>query len=156
MKTLGRNNIATSNRRSTSTGSGSGRGGGGGRFGHGGRGGRIYQATIRYSSQDNVINDDAETMDTSDKHNNHNKLYNGATPWSPTPNTDDAVFHEPVNQVKAPLVCSFTGTLEIGFSIGTMADISIMALLKRFISFAMKTDSEFRILPLKGGNQSIT
>jgi hypothetical protein len=60
-----------------------------------------------------------------------------------------------LRQIEAPLVRRFTGTLEIGFSIGMMADLNVNALLKRFLSFALKTDSEFRILPLAGENQSI-
>jgi hypothetical protein len=35
------------------------------------------------------------------------------------------------------------------------ADINVSVLLKRFLSFAIKTDPEFCILLLGGGNQSI-
>jgi hypothetical protein len=99
-----------------------------------------------------VSDHEAETMDTPDKHNN---FYNDANPWSPPLNENNAVFHTPVNRAETPLVRSFTGTLEIGFLIGTKADINVSALLKIFLSFTLKTDPEFRILPLEGGNQSI-
>jgi hypothetical protein len=58
-------------------------------------------------------------------------------------------------QVESPLVHNFTGTLEICLSIGTSADINVSALLKRFISYTLKTDPKFSILPPGGGNQSI-
>jgi hypothetical protein len=85
----------------------------------------------------------------------HNKFYKGTTPWIPTPNADDSIFHTPAKQIEYPLVRSFTGTLEIGFSIGSIADINVSALLKIVLSFAMKPDPDFRILPLTGKNQSI-
>jgi hypothetical protein len=86
----------------------------------------------------------------------HSKFYNGATPWIPPQNADEAIFHEPAKQAEAPLVRSFTETLQIGFSIGSSVDINVSALLKRFLSCALKTDPDFRILPLQGGNQSIS
>jgi hypothetical protein len=61
----------------------------------------------------------------------------------------------PAKQVEAPLVRNFTGTLEIGFSIVSSADVNISVLLKRFLSYALKTNPEFHILPLQGRDQSI-
>jgi hypothetical protein len=78
-------------------------GGGRGRVspGNGGRGGRELHGLGHYLSQDKASDEDdsdevMETM-TDDNHNNdnHNKFYNGATPWSPPPNADDSVFHPP-------------------------------------------------------------
>jgi hypothetical protein len=45
--------------------------------------------------------------------------------------------------------------LKIGFSIRSAFDVNGSVLLKRFLSYALKTDPNFHILPLKGGNQSI-
>jgi hypothetical protein len=87
--------------------------------------------------------------------NKLNKFYNGATPWSPPQNADELIFHEPAKQVEAPLVRSFTGTLETGFSIGSAVDVSISVLLKRFLLYALKNDPDFHIILLKGGNQII-
>jgi hypothetical protein len=152
MKTSISNNSAMTNQRSATAASGRGGGGGGGRPGHGGRRCRGSQTTSGHLSQDNVNEDLDINMDSSDK---HNKFYNGATPWSPPPDADDSVFHAPAKQVEEPLVRNFTGTLEIGFSIGTMAGTNISVLIKRFLLFALKTYPGFRILPLEGGNQSI-
>jgi hypothetical protein len=90
-----------------------------------------------------------------ERSNKHNKFYNGATPWSPPQNADESVFHAPAKQVEAPLVRSFTGTLEIGFSIRLSVDINVGVLLKIFLPYDLKTDPEFCILPIQGGNQSI-
>jgi hypothetical protein len=86
----------------------------------------------------------------------HSKFYNGATPWSPPQNADAAIFHEPAKQAESPLVRSFTGTLEIGVSIRSSVDININALLKLFLPYALNIDTDFRILPLQGGNQIIS
>jgi hypothetical protein len=99
-----------------------------------------------------MTEDDDVDMDSSNK---LHTFYNGATPWSPPQNEDESIFHEPVKQVGAPLVRSFTGTLEIGFSIGSAVNVDVSVMLKLFLSYVQKTDPNFRILPLKGGNQSI-
>jgi hypothetical protein len=87
---------------------------------------------------------------------NHNTFYNNTNPWSPPPNAYDFVPPPPpAKHIEAPLGRSFTGTLEIGFSIGMANGINVSALLNRFLSFTLKTDTEFHILPLEEGNQSI-
>jgi hypothetical protein len=87
--------------------------------------------------------------------NKHNKFYNGATPWTTPHNVGESVFHAPAKQVEDPLMRSFTGTLEISFSIGSSVDVNVSALIKRFLSYALKTDPKFRIIPFQGGNKSI-
>jgi hypothetical protein len=84
-----------------------------------------------------------------------NRFYNGEIPWAPPPNADDSVFHETATVGDAPIVRSFTGTLEIGFTLTSTEEVNVSTLLKRFLSFALKTDKGFRIQPLQGGDQSI-
>jgi hypothetical protein len=43
---------------------------------------------------------------------------NGETPWAaPPPNIDDSIFHMTATVSEAPMVMSFTGSLEIGFTV---------------------------------------
>jgi hypothetical protein len=58
-------------------------------------------------------------------------------------------------KVSAPMVRSFTGTLKIGFTVTSTDEVNVITLLKRFLSFALKTDKDFRIQTLLGGDQSI-
>jgi hypothetical protein len=53
------------------------------------------------------------------------------------------------------MVRSFTGTLDIGFTVKKTDDVNVSTLLKHFISFALKTDKDFLIQPLQGGDQGI-
>jgi hypothetical protein len=74
-----------------------------------------------------------------------NRFYNVANPWRPAHNADDSVFHEPVKTADAPMIRSFTGTLEIGFTVETTDEVNISTLLKMFLSFPLKTGKYFRI-----------
>jgi hypothetical protein len=92
---------------------------------------------------------DAFPMDTTPR------FYNGTTPWYPPPNADDSIFHDTVKTAEPPMIRIFTCTLEIGFMTGTTYTINVCTLLKRFFSFALKTDRDFRTQSLQGGDQSI-
>jgi hypothetical protein len=86
-----------------------------------------------------------------------NKFYNGKTPCPPPPpKKDDSVFHETATRGDVPIVRSFIGTLEIGFKAISTEEVNFSALLKSFLSFALKTHKYFRIQPLQGGDQRIT
>jgi hypothetical protein len=69
-----------------------------------------------------------------------NKFYNDETPWAaPSPNADDSIFHTTATTattVVSPMVRSFTGTLEIGFTVTSTDEVNVSTLLKRFLSFA--------------------
>jgi hypothetical protein len=52
------------------------------------------------------------------------KLYNGKTP-PPPPNADYSVFHETETAGDAPIVRSFTGTLEIGFTVTSTEKVNV-------------------------------
>jgi hypothetical protein len=53
------------------------------------------------------------------------------------------------------MIRSFTGTLEIVFTIRTTDDINVSTLLKRFLYFSLKTDRDFPIQKLQGGDHFI-
>jgi hypothetical protein len=55
----------------------------------------------------------------------------------------------------ARMVRSFTGTLKLGFTVTSTDEVNVSTLLKRCLSFALRTDKDFCIQPLVGGDQSI-
>jgi hypothetical protein len=67
-----------------------------------------------------------------------------AKPHAPPPNVDDSVFHETATIGDTPIVRSFTGTLEIGFTVTSTEEANVSNLMKWFLSFSLKTDKEFR------------
>jgi hypothetical protein len=54
------------------------------------------------------------------------------------PNADDSVFHDTARTADAPMVRSFTDTIEIGFTVTTTDYVNVSTLLKIFLSFALK------------------
>jgi hypothetical protein len=73
----------------------------------------------------------------------------------PPPNADDSIFHTTTTTSAYPMVRSFTGTLKIGFTVTSTDEVNISTLLKLFLYFALKTDKDFQIQPLLGGDRSI-
>jgi hypothetical protein len=77
----------------------------------------------------------------------------------PSKEADDNVFNAVVTPNAPPRpVCHFVGTINLRFAVseskkGTM---NIPLLLKRVMSYAKQTDSEFRLEPLNGSGQCIT
>jgi hypothetical protein len=73
----------------------------------------------------------------------------------PPPNAYNSLFHEMARTAASPMVRSFTGTIEIGFTVTIMDDVNVSTLIKRCLSFALNMDTDFLIQPLQGGDQSI-
>jgi hypothetical protein len=86
--------------------------------------------------------------------------YKGEAPWSAAPvkDSDPAVFHATSSDNTAPQIRKFSGTINLGFSIGEdkRSEINVSLLLKRFMAFANQTDGAFRTDPLNGSAQLIT
>jgi hypothetical protein len=130
----------------------------GGQAGRGDRGGNGRGGvghTNRRANQLYALDDNDDEIGESFPTEMTPRFYNRATPWCPPINADDSIFHETVKTAESLMSRSFTGTLEIYFTVGITDNINVSTLIKRFLSFDLKTYKDFHIQPLQGDHQSI-
>jgi hypothetical protein len=90
----------------------------------------------------------------------HRFKYKGDSPLAspPAQEADATVFHLAKTTNAPPKARYFVGTINLGFAISETkkGTLNVLLLLKRFMSFAKQTDTEFRLEPLNGSGQCIT
>jgi hypothetical protein len=93
-------------------------------------------------------------------HQRQGYAYKSEAPCSAprTKDYDPAVFHSTPTDNAAPQIRHFSGTINLGFSIGedNRSEINASLLLKSFMAFGKQTNEDSRIKPLNGSANRIT